>query len=160
MAYLSKLEKELVSPRPDTRSNWQKVQDFYFTPKDFESSGELYEALGIRYFKKYLPTGDMRGGTFGYKRFRDLSIEQLVRYEKWTRLYETVHLTGFSVMTTYTVLDLANKNYWVAAITATLNIMVNIYPLMLQRYNRSRVNNILEKKVENIIKRKKRKHKK
>ena len=60
------LEKELSSESPTSEDNGilQKLKkvynatDYYFRPKSFEKNGKIYEKMGIRTFKKFLPFGD------------------------------------------------------------------------------------------------------
>jgi len=64
---LSNLEEKLYQEHTSigegvTKSVWGKIsgalnnlQDYYFKPKAFEKSGRVYEKLGVKVYKKFLP---------------------------------------------------------------------------------------------------------
>ena len=147
----SQLERELYQELPETVDtketksfvrkvgnglNW--LQEQYFKPKFFEKSGKLYENLGVKTFKKFLPTmGGYMCRLTGYRWIngkKDLGMRDF-----WTRVYETIHLTIGSVVTVQTIDKIADGDYDGAAIQTALNLLVNVYPIMMQRYNRSRI---------------------
>ena len=37
----------------------KKITDAWFDPKSFEQNPTIYEKLGVRTFKRYMPTGDL-----------------------------------------------------------------------------------------------------
>ena len=123
----------------------------YFRPKAFESYGDstVYNLIGIKFYKKYLPTtGDL------VRRWRKIKqieigkanqIAELYRYERKTRTYEWRHLIGafvFVVLTFFIERKLTVLN-WI--LLPFLNLVINIYPIFLQRYNRIRIVNILKR---------------
>ncbi len=131
------------------------VTDAYFEPKSFESEG-LYRALGVTAFKKIVPTS----GDYAAKLIRKINPnynqilsspgatreEQLKRYEGWTRVYEAIHVGGFAVIGALQIDgNILNKGWPSIAAAAFMQTSVNIYPIMLQRYNRLRINRTLER---------------
>ena len=121
--------------------------DYYFRPKSFEKNGKLYGKLGVKQFHRlYL-------ATFGRvikflsredRWIKDFSNESLENLEKWTRLYEGVHFIGNLTFTPLIINNLVNGNYEQAITGVAMNTVINIYPIMMQRYNRSRIYNVLE----------------
>lgn len=126
-----------------------KIQLKYYRPKTFEFYREetIYNFFGIRFYKKYLPsTGDIMRR---WRRIKQIEIGQtskigeLYKYEKKTRNYEWRHLIGnllfvlliFIIDRKFTAFD------WI--FISILNLIVNIYPIFLQRYNRIRIIKIL-----------------
>ena len=124
----------------------------YFKPKRFECyhGRTIYELIGIKIYKKYLPTtGDIVRRRRKIKQI-DLTnsnrYEELYRYEKKTRNYELRHIIGailfvairflFDNKLRLTILDLT--------ILPIMNLYINIYPIFLQRYNRIRILKILK----------------
>ena len=108
--------------------------DFYFTPKFFEKSGRIYELLGVRIFKKFLPTyGDYMLRLTGIRLINNGSTETLKDYETATKIFEMIHLV-FCLL------------YICFSVSILLNLMINIYPIMVQRYNRARIYKILRKR--------------
>ena len=124
---------------------------YYYAPKSFEKINEriIYEFIGIRWFKKYLPTtGDlaMRKREEG---FINLSKQDrwdaLYQYEKKTRTYEWRHLLGFFSFILVFVIIGKTPSLFEWAFLILLNLYINIYPIFLQRYNRMRILDILDR---------------
>lgn len=117
-----------------------KLADLYFTPRFWERSGKLYELLGIRFFKKYLPTtGDlMQRKVWRRKTLGDGRTKTLKSYERTTRMCEVTHLIFFFA---YFSLFLVPGN---TTLDVVSNLLVNVYPIMLQRYNRARLYRVFE----------------
>ena len=130
--------------------NWILLK--YFRPKRIEyyRNNTIYELIGIKFYKKYLPTtGDLVSRKRKIKQI-DLSnsnrYEELFRYERKTRNYEWRHIIGaisflvirFSLDNELrlTILDFT--------ILPIMNLYINIYPIFLQRYNRIRILRILK----------------
>jgi hypothetical protein len=128
------------------RAFWNR----YFEPKPFEIRGEgqIYRSIGIRLFKRYLPTsGDLVSRWRGQRRIPTYNVDiaaDLVRYEKVTRSYEARHIFGATSMLllSWWSITFHGKGDWFVLIMA--NILINGYPIMLQRYNRVRLRSILE----------------
>ena len=126
-------------------SIWHDFWSWYFQPKGFETSGDgkVYRWLGIRYFKRYLPTsGDLVTRLRGKHRIgggSDGMLASLVRYERVTRQYEGRHIFGAVSMLalSWWSIEVLGKGDWLILIGA--NIVINGYPIMLQRYNRARL---------------------
>jgi hypothetical protein len=138
------------TPGAEQAPSWFKetvktVTDAWFDPKSFEENPEVYEKLGIKTFKKYLPTTGDLTMRLVRKRFSDAgfiksaSVEALKDYEKFTRVYEGIHTTFLGVGGAIMADQLAEGRIGAAAFTAGINTLVNVYPIMLQRYNRSRL---------------------
>lgn len=142
-------------PETDKALSWFKdvvkqTTDAWFDPKSFEKNPEVYEKLGVKTFKKYVPTGGdlvvnfmRRHGGSGV--IDDGSINSLRNYEKFTRIYETIHLVFFGVVAATIGSQLQAGYIETAAFIAGINTLVNVYPIMLQRYNRSRLYNTINK---------------
>ena len=119
--------------------------DIWFRPKGFESE-RLYERLGALLIKHYVPTG----GDLVMQRLRrhhperrwvTSNIQSLRRYEQRKRLNESIHLVGFIGFTI-----LAPKKFASGSLTArglavglSLNLILGLWPVVLQRYNRLRL---------------------
>ena len=120
-----------------------KFKMWYYPPRTFEG-GRLYPLLGIRFFKKYLPTsGDLVSRFRGVKRIRILESggrqAALESYEKQAWRWEYRHLVSAVLLQAYAFIGgtlISPEHFWTSTI---VNLVVNIYPVMLQRYNRARV---------------------
>lgn len=120
------------------------ILDLYFAPKFFEKNGLIYKLLGVHIFKRFLPTGgDIISRITKTRTIENGKTETLKRYEKYTRIYEAIHLTAF---VGYIALIMINLSlYWVV-MWVVLNLLINVYPIMVQRYNRGRIYKILQKR--------------
>lgn len=125
-------------------SKLNRLKEQYFKPKSFEKNGRLYEKLGVRTFKKFLPTfGDYVCRLTGARLIK--GKKDLKGMDNWTKIYETVHVIGGSISAEMTIDMIAEGNYAGAASQLISNLLVNIYPIMTQRYNRSRLHNAIER---------------
>ncbi len=122
----------------------RRLLDVWFQPKRFESE-RLYQRLGARFLKRYIPTG---GDAVMHRLRRRNPHRRLVRpglhalrqFERWTRLAEAVHLTGFAGFAALTVRQFATGALGPVGLTVavTLNLTLGLWPVVLQRYNRLR----------------------
>ena len=116
---------------------------FWFGPKPFERSGELYERLGVRRFKRFLPFGyhtNRLVRALGAKGFRVVGDEKsAMAWVLFTVVVEALHSLAFAAFATFMVLDLLGREYGEAAVNLLLNLLVNVYPVMAQRYTRIRL---------------------
>jgi hypothetical protein len=114
----------------------------YFDLWDFERDGRFYERLGIRWFKRFAAQGDywnrrrrISDPSFRIVKNRDSAIE----WEARTRFSEFVHLCSLVVGLTIIAWIYSREEYaWLVAIVLVV-IVGDIYPIMLQRYNRARI---------------------
>ncbi|MCB0647713.1 MAG: hypothetical protein KDC49_13685 [Saprospiraceae bacterium] len=121
----------------------------YFKPEVFEfvENKTIYDFVGIKVFKKYLPfTGDIARKWANKKQInldRTTRNEELYRYELETRKNEMRHL--FALIAFVLLIFIIDKklNVFDVIFLTTLNLVLNIYPIMLQRYNRIRIIKVL-----------------
>jgi len=131
------------------KNYWERFCTWYFAPRSFEfwRGGRAYELVGIRAFKCYLPTsGDLVSRWRG-KRWvcwiGRRTAESLSAHERRTRIWEARHIFGLASMLalTWWSIEVKGKGSWVALLVA--NLLINGYPIMLQRYNRARLNGLV-----------------
>jgi hypothetical protein len=119
--------------------------DCWFRPKRFESE-RLYERLGALVVKHYVPTG----GDLVMRRLRrhnpaskwvTSSLQSLSQYERRTRLNELIHLIGFIGGMALIADKFASGSLtqFGLIIALTLNLILGLWPVVLQRYNRLRL---------------------
>jgi len=120
--------------------------NWLFRPREFEAP--VYERLGVRRFKKYmlLCVGSPRAGRLGWHPIRDRggSVQDaLTSFQKQTKRNESAHwvvLIGLAGMGVHLLVE---GQYAQALAVILINIPFNVYPIMLQRYSRHRVNRLL-----------------
>lgn len=110
----------------------------YFSEKSWEKKGKIYESLGINMYRTLLVK-------IGWEKLNKKSKPVEKNTEALTNLYyrtkqdELGHLMimlivlGFTVFVAYKFGIL--RSLWLLV----LNILLNIYPIFLQRYNRPRI---------------------
>ena len=118
----------------------------YFHIRPFERSGRIYEALGVRLFRWLVPDGDAanrwrRRREPGFRMIRNR--RQAVAFVRRTELSERGHL----VMLALGILSAAFA--WTIGWTGWAlylgvgNLLVNLYPVILQRYTRARLQKVV-----------------
>jgi len=136
--------------------NWfkevmQKILDSWFDPKSFEKNPGLYEKLGVRLFKKYMPTSGDLIYRLVWKKLgaNDLvkpnDINSLRKFEYYTRVYESIHLTFLAIGSAVIAAELQANTIEATTFNMLLQIMLNIYPILVQRYNRGRLYSTINK---------------
>lgn len=128
-----------------------KFASTYYRPKPFEYYGNdtIYDLIGIRLYKKYLPsTGDI---VRQWRKLKQIDLnradrfEELYRYEKKTRNYEWRHIFGIALSSAL-IPFIERELIWLDwLIIFLLNLVINIYPIFLQRYNRIRILKVLQR---------------
>ena len=129
----------------------KKVADAWFDPKSFESQ-ETYEKLGVRLFKKFMPSSGDYVYRLVWKKMLGFSdqvklgdIESLKNAEYNARLCETAHVSFFALGMGVIAAQLADGNMTGAIYISALNTLMNVYPIMVQRYNHIRFKRNLDK---------------
>jgi len=123
----------------------------YFKPRDFEQIKErtIYEFIGIRTFKKYLPTsGDLVRNWKKINQFNPARLprtEALHLLELKTRNYEWRHILGTFLFILLILLIDKKLTLFDMLFLWLLNMFVNLYPIFLQRYNRIRILKLIKK---------------
>ena len=101
-------------------------------------------------YKKYVPTtGDLVSLLRGIRRLKIVETgdrrEALENYVNQTLKWEWRHLISAIFLQSWAILAglfLGMEQFW---ISSTINIFVNIYPIIVQRFNRVRLIGVLAK---------------
>jgi hypothetical protein len=114
----------------------------YFDEKEWERRGKIYEYLGINFFRKLLVwIGWEKVIRKSYPIEKNTKVLENLHYQ--TKKSELEHLVilvivfGFNVFVAFKFGVL--KSLWLLL----LNILFNLYPILLQRYNRPRIERAL-----------------
>jgi len=143
------------TPTVSEKSLGKRIADAYFEPKSFEKwkNGKFYELLGVKYVQKLVM------GTIGRKKReagrdyytsnyfigKSLNDNAFRKFELETRFNEKVHAVAANVFALFSMVYLEIGDHYTAAFSAGAT-MFNSSLCMLQRYNRARVCNVLEKR--------------
>jgi hypothetical protein len=108
----------------------------YYGARRFEGTGQFYQRVGIRVCKRLLRRGLLRILSPKLRIPNPVTVEALRNLENEMRKAETIHVLVFVRM--WFVVGYAATKGWVDAAVWMLlfNMLFNVYPAMLQRYNR------------------------
>jgi hypothetical protein len=121
----------------------------YFKPKkiEFYRGQTIYEYVGIKFYKKYLPiTGDIARkwrNIIQIKLNKSERINGLYKYERETRKNELRHIFGTILFVGLIFITEKKLTSFDILFLTALNLYINIYPIFLQRYNRIRIIKVL-----------------
>lgn len=119
------------------------VATWYLRPRRFES-GALYPRLGVRIYKKVVPSsGELVSRLRGIDRLKLAATGSrrvaLQNYAAQTRKWELRHLASAVLLQAWAFIGGATigvEQFWWSS---AINLLVNIYPIMVQRFNRGRI---------------------
>ena len=108
----------------------------YHELRDFERAPWLYERLGVRLVKRLLRRGPLAVFNPGLHLPAERSSERLAELEQRMKDAEASHVV-LLVAVLGVVINAVVRGWWVAAgLTLLFDVLMNGYPVMLQRYNR------------------------
>jgi hypothetical protein len=116
--------------------------DAWFRPRPWELRGAVYERLGVRWFKRFMIGGDYvnrraRRTRPGYRAYATNATLQRLSAE--TRAAEKGHaLWCLIALPAVAFAALAGWRLFAAAFTM-VNLVANVYPLLVQRDTRARI---------------------
>jgi glycosyl-4,4'-diaponeurosporenoate acyltransferase len=117
----------------------------YYDTRPFERTGQFYERVGIRLVKKLLRRGPLRILSPTLQLPKEKTVSALQNLENEMRKAETAHTLTFVFM--LVLAGYAAINSWLDAVMWMLlfDILINGYPIMLQRYNRIKLQELIHK---------------
>ncbi|TCD11088.1 hypothetical protein EZ449_06235 [Pedobacter frigidisoli] len=113
----------------------------------------LYERFGIRIVRRFVQDGDVVNNFYRQTPNTD-KMTKKNSYEKLlnkTTMYERFHLFCLMFFALSDLLAVINKNYTAAVLILIGNIIYNLYPIMLQQYNRIRISKLIARKSSCLI---------
>lgn len=131
-----------------------RIKDWYLKLRPFEkrNEGAIYARLGARFYKKWVPTsGEVITRFRGIDRLKIVQTGSrrlaLENHEKLTRIWEWRHLISAILLSIWAIgagAYIGVEHFYTSIV---INVIVNIYPITVQRYNRVRINHLLSKGV-------------
>lgn len=129
-------------------SLWWTLPRAYFEVHRFERSGKVYEALGVLLFRRLAPDGDWanrweRRANPRYRliRGRRSAAEFVARTEQ----SERGHIVLLALGTVSAAFAWSLGWHGWAVYLSVGNLVVNVYPVLLQRYTRARIHALLSR---------------
>lgn len=119
-----------------SRAVQPRLSDSYHRLRAFERDGRLYERLGVRVVKRLLRRGPFAVFNPDLRLPAERSPERIAHLDQRMRDAEASHAI-LLVATLGVVVRAAAQGWWTAAVlTLLFDVLMNGYPVMLQRYNR------------------------
>lgn len=117
---------------------WQpRLPAGYHRLRSFERDGRIYEWLGVRVAKRLLRRGPLAAFNPDLHLPHERSTERLAHLDRRMCDAEAAHALLF-VITLGVVAHAAFRGWWAAAaLTLSFDVVLNGYPVVLQRYNRA-----------------------
>lgn len=114
----------------------------YFRLRRAEADGRIYAALGVRRFRNIVTYGGpmvrlMR--RIDPESYTRLKRSTLADRERGTRRREKIHWALLLGTLPAAMWAVTQREFWFAIYLLAANIPMNIYPILLQRYTRSRL---------------------
>lgn len=121
----------------------------------FERKFDLYERIGVTQFKKILPLGSFWINLFNQvfnKNFHIItSRENALIWLAFTFAVELLHILAL-IFSIYFILKFGLENEYFKMLKAILfTSLINIYPILVQRYNRIRIFEIYKINKDELI---------
>jgi hypothetical protein len=114
----------------------------YYRLRPFEASGEFYARLGVRFFRRFVPLGDYFS-RLARRRIPDFRVVRspadVARAERFGRFSERVHVSALVFLLPPTCWGLVCGQYGFAVQLILFNGLFNLYPALLQRFTRARL---------------------
>jgi hypothetical protein len=133
----------LVGVRSFTETLNSQLTNQYFKEKAWERRGKIYETLGINFYRKLLvwirweriskKTKSVKKNTKAL-----LNLHYQTKHDELGHLIVLIIVLGFNIFVAFKFGVL--KSLWLLIV----NILVNLYPVILQRYNRPRIQRTLQ----------------
>jgi hypothetical protein len=122
----------------------------YFKLRDFERDSKIYEKVGIRTFKRYLPTtGDLMWKhvwkKLGQEDWVKNETESLEDMELATQIFEAIHVVLLVIGPIEAVILANIANPELNILWGIIASIANTYAIMLQRYNRARLQRTIKR---------------
>jgi hypothetical protein len=116
----------------------------YYSINTVERTGQLYERLGVRRFKRLVRRGPLALFSPTLRFPKDRMIAALQHLNDEMRKAETSHVCIFMLMLVF--ISAALLRGWFDAVGWMLafNVITNGYPVMLQRYNRIKLQELID----------------
>jgi hypothetical protein len=118
----------------------------YYKLREFEKSGRIYEMLGVRPFSRFVTDGELinrfrRQATPGFRLIHDRASARA--FIARTHIAERGHLPWLIAGALSTVWAVhVGWTGW-ATVLGVGNAVVNLWPILLQRYTRGRIERVL-----------------
>lgn len=122
-----------------------KKQSYYISLSNlnFIKSEKINSIIGIGVFKWIVKNTFFRYLNLKLKMKNKIEIAELIELRKEMTYSEVSHLIGFIVVTIIAIYEFLCCQYVFAFIMMFLNILLNLYPSLLQQMNKRRIDKLI-----------------
>lgn len=123
-----------------------KLMSSYYNSKKWESNGQFYKKLGVNYYRKLLVL-------IGWEKMNKSkspvkkNLNTLKNLEYRTRQSEIGHLIIFIIVLLVNIFVIIKFGFIDSIWLLVLNILLNAYPILVQRFNRPRIKRLIHLKI-------------
>ena len=114
------------------------LPDSFYKIKNPKVLNRIYKILGVKYFTAFLLFA-FWGRTKNRKKYFDGTRKGLQNFIYQTKQSEFGHLGAFLVILVISIFLLGHGYFYLSIIISLINILGNLYPIILQRYHRMRI---------------------
>jgi Glycosyl-4,4'-diaponeurosporenoate acyltransferase len=114
-----------------------RMPDAWHVLRSVEVSGRIYERTGVQWVKQMLRRGPFAVFNPGLHLPAEPTPEALARLEQRMRTAEASHVVSFMLSLSAVAFATISGFWLAAAVTLAFDLLINGYPVMLQRYNRA-----------------------
>ena len=107
-------------------------------------SKTLNKRIGLGSFKWIVKNTPFKYFNQKLKLKTKIGITELNVLRKEMTFSEISHLIGFGFVTVFALIKLVNSNYLFALIITIVNILMNLYPSLLQQENKRRIDRLIK----------------
>jgi hypothetical protein len=116
----------------------------YYSINTFERTGQLYQRLGVRLFKRLVRREPLAMLSPTLRLPKARTTAALRHLEDEMRKAETGHVYIFVLMLLFISAALLRGWFDAAGWMLVFNVIINGYPIMLQRYNRIKLQELID----------------
>lgn len=122
-----------------------KSQPYYtdLSNLNFIKSKRLNKAIGLGVFKWIVKNTFFKYFNQKIKLERRIQVDELYELRKEMSISDISHLLGFTVVTLFAFVKFIYGNYSFGLVMMAVNIVLNLYPSLLQQENKRRIDKLI-----------------
>lgn len=120
-----------------------KLVSSYYNSQNWEANGQFYKHFGVNYYRKLLV---LTGWEKMNKSKSPVKKNTLTNLEYKTRQSEFGHLVIFIIVLLVNIFVVFKFRFIDSVWLLVLNILLNFYPILVQRFNRPRIRKLIDLK--------------
>lgn len=111
----------------------------------FIKSKKLNKNIGLDFFKWIVINTPFKFFNQKLKLKRKAQLKELITLRKEMTFSEISHLIGFAFVCVFVIIKIVNTHYVFAFIIMLVNLLMNLYPSLLQQENKRRIDILIKR---------------